>query len=587
MNNLFLHSENHNSTIFQDVQYNDIQYSNNELTPPTWFTELHANAPQTEQDGFFGSLETYCEFPVPPRATARDKGLGNSSMFGFPHSPQANGESAFDFTPIYQAQDIVKKEIQKKKVSILEARKGAKGFVFDSKIARQSIKRIINSKSPQFTPIELDEKTVYANTARHERYLLQKVAQAVVPDHKRLANCNNAPVDSETGVSIVWDEENKKANLTGRQTCGHGFGCPCCGAKIANDNGEELERAFIECNQRGYTSAMFTATVRHKLSHTLAESLYYLKEIEKIWRNSKPIRNLVKRFGRVGDIQALEITYSFVNGWHPHLHILFIFSGEIDVNKFTDTCVSAWLKASNAVIERDNLLKMERAVSADCLKVTIGNALQKKLKDYLVKNGAEKTTFIFENGTNIKVSKSDPMTAKPLKNGKKGWTAYKEMTQGNRKKGRGDSMTPQDFLRNIVTGINEADIMKYAYLYREYVEATHGHSMLKWSPKLREKIFGAEVEEKTDEEKASDKPENQEIEFLAKLTKLEYKTLNKNNLIPWLLETVERSHTVGDISWREQLTKITTYQHENRVDIFDFGQWRQYDNELGITVFLS
>ncbi len=66
-----------------------------------------------------------------------------------------------------------------------------------------------------------------------------------------------------------------------------------------------------------------------------------------------------------------------------------------------------------------------------------------------------------------------------------------------------------------------------------------------------------------------------------------YKTLNKNNLIPWLLETVERSHTVGDISWREQLTKITTYQHENRVDIFDFGQWRQYDNELGITVFLS
>ena len=179
------------------------------------------------------------------------------------------------------------------------------------------------------------------------------------------------------------------------------------------------------------------------------------------------------------------------------------------------------------------------------------------------------------------------MTAKPLKNGKKGWTASKEMTQGNRKKGRGDSMTPQDFLRNIVTGINEADIMKYAYLYREYVEATHGHSMLKWSPKLREKIFGAEVEEKTDEEKASDKPENQEIEFLAKLTKLEYKTLNKNNLIPWLLETVERSHTVGDISWREQLTKITTYQHENRVDIFDFGQWRQYDNELGITVFLS
>lgn len=587
MNNLFLHSENHNSTIFQDVQYNDIQYSNNELTPPTWFTELHANAPQTEQDGFFGSLEMYCEFPVPPHAIAWDKGCGNASTLGVSQSPQAIGERAFSDSQIYQAKDILDKNIRKKKVSVLEARKGAKGFVFDSAIARGKIKKIIATQSPQFTQINQDEKTDYSNTARRERYLLQKVVQAIYPDHKRLANCNNSPVDVETGVSLVWDDENKKANMTGRQTCGHGFGCPCCGAKIANDNGEELERAFVECNAKGFTSAMFTATIRHKLSHTLADSLAYLKEIEKVWRNSKPIRNLVKRFGRVGDIQALEITYSFVNGWHPHLHILFIFSGEIDVNKFTDTCVSAWLKASNAVIERDNLLKMERAVSADCLKVTIGNALQKKLKDYLVKNGAEKTTFIFENGTNIKVSKSDPMTAKPLKNGKKGWTASKEMTQGNRKKGRGDSMTPQDFLRNIVTGINEADIMKYAYLYREYVEATHGHSMLKWSPKLREKIFGAEVEEKTDEEKASDKPENQEIEFLAKLTKLEYKTLNKNNLIPWLLETVERSHIVGDVSWREELTKITTYQIENRIDIFDYGQWRQYDTQLGIIVFLS
>lgn len=66
MNNLFLHSENHNSTIFQDVQYNDIQYSNNELTPPTWFTELHANAPQTEQDGFSGRLKHTANFPVPP-----------------------------------------------------------------------------------------------------------------------------------------------------------------------------------------------------------------------------------------------------------------------------------------------------------------------------------------------------------------------------------------------------------------------------------------------------------------------------------------------------------------------------------------
>ena len=578
MNNLFLSAEYHNTTnnVVQSV-----------LTPPDWFTELHSHAPQTAGDVGYGSLEMYCEFPVPPHAIAWDKGCGNSSTLGVSQSPQAIGERAFSDSQIYQAKDILDKNIRKKKVSVLEARKGAKGFVFDSAIARGKIKKIIATQSPQFTQINQDEKTDYSNTARRERYLLQKVVQAIYPDHKRLANCNNSPVDVETGVSLVWDDENKKANMTGRQTCGHGFGCPCCGAKIANDNGEELEKAFIECNQRGYTSAMFTATVRHKLSHTLAESLNYLKEIEKIWRNSKPIRNLVKKFGRIGDIQALEITYSFVNGWHPHLHILFIFSGEIDVNKFTDTCVSAWLKASNTVIERDNLAKMDRSVSADCLKVTIGNALQKKLKDYLVKNGAEKTTFIFDNGTNIKVSKSDPTKQKTLKDGKKGWTASKEMTQGNRKKGRGDSMTPQDFLRNIVAGIDEVDIMKYAHLYREFVEATHGHSMLKWSPKLREKIFGAEVEEKTDEEKASDKFENQGIEFLAKLTKNEYKTLNKNNLIPWLLETVERSHIVGDISWREQLTKITTYQHENRVDIFDFGQWRQYDNELGITVFLS
>ena len=119
MNNLFLHSENHNSTLFQNVQYNDIQYSNNELTPPNWFTELHANAPQITQDVGYGSLDTYCELSVPP-------------LRGAESEPQFTQD-------LRQLQQFIQK-----KVSVLDARKGATGFVFYPNVARKRIQKILN-----------------------------------------------------------------------------------------------------------------------------------------------------------------------------------------------------------------------------------------------------------------------------------------------------------------------------------------------------------------------------------------------------------------------------------------------------------
>ena len=114
MNNLFLSHKYHSTTnnVVQSV-----------LTPPDWFTELHSHAPQTAGDVGYGSLDTYCELSVPP-------------LRGAESEPQFTQD-------LRQLQQFIQK-----KVSVLDARKGATGFVFYPNVARKRIQKIFTFASP-------------------------------------------------------------------------------------------------------------------------------------------------------------------------------------------------------------------------------------------------------------------------------------------------------------------------------------------------------------------------------------------------------------------------------------------------------
>ena len=87
---------------------------------------------------------------------------------------------------------------------------------------------------------------------------------------------------------------------------------------------------------------------------------------------------------------------------------------------------------------------------------------------------------------------------------------------------------------------NEDDTQfnKYAFLYREFVTAMTGRSMLRWTPKLRQRLFGDDYEEQSDQEKADYLDENSE-QILSLSTEQE-KAIRKFNSESHFLRLIEK-----------------------------------------------
>ena len=119
------------------------------------------------------------------------------------------------------------------------------------------------------------------------------------------------------------------------------------------------------------------------------------------------------------------------------------------------------------------------------------------LGEYMTKQGVDTTFIQFKDNSEIRIRGKEFMD-----NPK--WGVGKELTRGNSKRSRGESVTPNDMLRLIAGEIDNEDdtqFNKYAFLYREFVTAMTGRSMLRWTPKLRQRLFGDDYEEQSDQEK--------------------------------------------------------------------------------------
>lgn len=546
MHNLFLHLENDNSTIFQNVQYDDSYYSNNDYTPPDWFNDLHSHA----QEVGYGSLDSYCGVSVPPHAIAWDRGTETSNN--------------------YSTINDLRKFIDKR-TNILNARKGISNFIFKPKLAKKSLQKVFSYSSP-IKPINLDEndQAEISRHVRNERYTLLKVSKAILVDNQRRNYCQSVAFDSEKGIGVYYNQENKKATFSGYQSCGSPT-CPHCGNKIALANESEIKRAIEACKEQGYDYSLFTNTIRHKRHHTLAELLDFYSKIFEVFRNSKPYRKM-KRLGYLGDIKALETPHSDNNGWHPHYHTLMIFN-RLLTDEEKEFCekklISAWLKACSTVIERDQLNPHDLMPERDFIDLTFNKGqIDDTLGEYMTKQGVDTTFIQFKDNSEIRI-RSKEFIENPK------WGVGKELTRGNSKRSRGESVTPNDMLRLIAGEIDNEDdtqFNKYALLYREFVTAMTGRSMLRWTPKLRQRLFGDDYEEQSDQEKADYLGENSEQ--VLSLSVEQEKAIRKFNSESHFLSLVEKHHDTGDIDITGVLSNIVgLYRIENdKKPEFDFNK---------------
>jgi len=202
-------------------------------------------------------------------------------------------------------------------------------------------------------------------------------------------------------------------------------------------------------------------------------------------RSSRAGRDFWSYHRIVGSIRALELTHG-VNGWHPHLHVLFFLGDDVKIIPFEQDLKSLW---SSALSRSGKYASWSHGVDVRFTDAHVA--------EYVAKYGKEPN-----------------------------WTVAHEVAKAPAKMGR-DSRSPLQLLSDYADGDLPA-----GELWREYAATLKGRKQLFWSPGLRE-LLGLVVEQ-TDEEIA--KSQDEIAVLLAQLNRDQWRAVVANDARGELLE---------------------------------------------------
>lgn len=243
-------------------------------------------------------------------------------------APAPSSYSTQDFRP-------VNIEIEAEGLEIIQARAVrevqsiAKGLKWN---LQRVAKDILKPERSVFITLSGDSKSTY------------------IPDKwHRFRSCYKTPISKE--VDIVHSKTSKKAHFSNVSTCSNVHSCPVCSSYIAARRCDEIRlgmKNHFAMHPAGSVS-MMVLTHSHTRHDVLKDTLDKLKKAMEIFQGERSVKNTFKKYGMIGKIRAFEITYSKLNGWHPHFHILWFSSQKVDIETFRDALSPYWIKSLEAV----------------------------------------------------------------------------------------------------------------------------------------------------------------------------------------------------------------------------------------------
>lgn len=329
--------------------------------------------------------------------------------------------------------------------------------------------------------------------SRTERHGLRREAGRLLGG--RVRACGHKPVSELIQLRYHPD---CGAHYAGLETCGSVWACPVCAAKIAEGRRAEVAELMRRHLDAGGGAYMAAFTIPHHVFQRAGE----LREaVTGNWRkltSGAPWQRLRARYGLVGIVRALEVTHG-TNGWHPHLHCLFLTEKPLnpwDANKFGQAMFLRW---------RD---KIRRAGFGECTA----------------------TIWRFEE-----VARPEDATNYVAK-----WGADSEIAKANAKHARAGGRSPWQLLADSIRGNRQA-----GRLFRAYAEAFKGARHLTWSRGLRER-YGLRGEA-ADAELAAQLPEPAEL--VGALRSKDWGRVCRLGLTAQLLNVVEMGGWDAVIDW--------------------------------------
>lgn len=322
---------------------------------------------------------------------------------------------------------------------------------------------------------EKDQDTARSE-ARNGRYSLQREARKLLIDGQtprggawRVVDCFRRRVGED--VAVLYSPKIKRAHYGNLRICGSVWTCPVCAAKVGEHRKAEVVAACDLHKEAGGGLYMVTLTFAHKREDDVVELVKRLRAALTWLRKQRRYKKLVQYFEFVGLIRALEVTHGEANGWHPHVHELWLLKSPLPraaLRLLQSSLFELWREACNiAGLGLPNRKAGVTVIEAE------------SAQEYITKFGREPK-----------------------------WGAASELTKAHVKRGRAKGRTPFDLLRASADGDKRA-----GSLFVDFAGAFFGSRQLFWSPGLKA-AFG--VAELSDEELAA--MEEEEARVLCKIT---------------------------------------------------------------------
>jgi hypothetical protein len=306
------------------------------------------------------------------------------------------------------------------------------------------------------TPCDVGEQT-----GRRERYdqrnnRLQKRMRLLdelrgitrLPSLKR---CGAVPL---AGAVSVTQNGDGSGGFSGLFRCGSVWSCPECMPVVRADRAANLETWAAAWMGGGHGLAMATLTSRHGEHARLDPQLQRTAGAWRRMLQSRWWRRFRDDYGIVGVARALEITHSWANSWHSHIHA--VLWTEEEVSEETAAAMQA---------------KLYERWRAECEHAKLGRPTKKNgVRVDAARRGREGAADLAK----YVVKLQDGQDGKALGN---------ELLRGDLKDGRRDGRTALEILRRAIAG-DEAE----RELWLEYEAATKGHRMLTWSGQIRDRL---------------------------------------------------------------------------------------------------
>lgn len=344
--------------------------------------------------------------------------------------------------------------------------------------------------------------------ARVERYLLQDIACSILTEKEERTNkegvthltykhrvniCLKQRISALKPVSVRYNEKRKKAHYDNVQRCGSVWTCHICAMKVSEERRKELHTAMANGRKKGLVPYLVTFTNRHHCGDDLGDLLDGQKKaFIKLWEKTK-VKKMMKSLGLVGRITATEVTWSEVNGWHPHYHMIFFFDGAVNMQGLRSFLGIEWQLACE---------KMEMRIPS------------------------------LEHGVDVRDgSYAEQYVAK--------WGLEHEMTKGHIKKGREGGLTPFDLLRQSPANPN------YRGLFHQFANVFFKKRQLVWTDGLKD-LLG--IINREDEELAKE-TENESTEIDEIPTQI-WRLILGYKLRPQYLRACELDYEEGNVNHR-------------------------------------